>query len=236
MNITNCNVFVAGGTGRVGRYILQKLIAQDCTVYALVRNKSRANETLRDLPQEKIKYLEGDISHIEELHNAFKTTKFDGVICTVGARAIFSGPDTPYHIDYQGVVNLVDSAKESNVNNFVLVSSVNVTKTFSGINLLARMGHWKFQAEQHLRKSGLDYVIVRPGILDNQPGGKKPLEFGQGDHMSFRFISRDDVGTCCVESLKYLLSRKGQPTRLTYEVVYSKSTNGATEFSQLKSD
>jgi len=87
---------------------------------------------------------------------------------------------------------------------FVLVSSVSVTKTISFLNLLGRLGYYKLKGEDHLRNSPLPHMIVRPAGLSNEEGGKKQLSFGQGDQMSFRWVTRADVAMCCVESADYL--------------------------------
>jgi len=80
------------------------------------------------------------------------------------------------------------------------------------------LGSWKFKGEQHLRQSGLEYVIVRPGGLTNKPSENKTLQFGQGDKMPFHWVPREDIAEVCVKAFEYLLE-DGKPRALTFEVV-----------------
>ncbi|AES86306.1 putative NADH:ubiquinone oxidoreductase intermediate-associated protein [Medicago truncatula] len=58
----------------------------------------------------------------------------------------------------------------------------------------------KRAGEDSLRRSGLGYTIVRPGPLQEEPGGQRALIFDQGDRIS-RGISCADVADICVKAL-----------------------------------
>ncbi|KAL2635216.1 hypothetical protein R1flu_006695 [Riccia fluitans] len=58
----------------------------------------------------------------------------------------------------------------------------------------------KQAGEAALRNSGLGYTIVRPGPLQEEPGGQKALVFDQGDRIS-QGISCADVADVCVKAL-----------------------------------
>ncbi|KAK2432215.1 protein HIGH CHLOROPHYLL FLUORESCENCE PHENOTYPE 173, chloroplastic [Trifolium repens] len=58
----------------------------------------------------------------------------------------------------------------------------------------------KRAGEDSLRKSGLGYTIVRPGPLQEEPGGQRALIFDQGNRIS-RGISCADVADICVKAL-----------------------------------
>jgi hypothetical protein len=73
---------------------------------------------------------------------------------------------------------MVDACKQRGINRMVLVSSIlangaavgqifnpaYIVLNIFGLTLIA-----KHQAEKHLRKSGIDYTIIRPGGLKNEP-------------------------------------------------------------------
>ncbi|XP_073307332.1 uncharacterized protein At2g34460, chloroplastic-like isoform X2 [Primulina huaijiensis] len=59
---------------------------------------------------------------------------------------------------------------------------------------------WKLQAEQHIRKSGINYTIIRPGGLKNDPP-KGNIVMEQEDTLSAGTISRDQVAEVAVEAL-----------------------------------
>ncbi|OIW17013.1 hypothetical protein TanjilG_25007 [Lupinus angustifolius] len=58
----------------------------------------------------------------------------------------------------------------------------------------------KRAGEDSLRRSGLGYTIVRPGPLEEEPGGQRALVFDQGNRIS-QGISCADVADICVKSL-----------------------------------
>jgi NADH dehydrogenase len=75
-------------------------------------------------------------------------------------------------VDYKGTVNQVNAAKAAGVKRFVYVSGVGAAADAPE--------HWfrfKWQAEQHLRDSGLEWTVVRPTWV-----------FGPGDHALNRLL------------------------------------------------
>jgi len=81
-------------------------------------------------------------------------------------------------VDNFGTVNLVEACRKAGVTRFVLISSILVNGAAMGqllnpayivLNLLGLTLVAKLQAENHIRKSGIDYTIVWPGGLTDQP-------------------------------------------------------------------
>lgn len=64
---------------------------------------------------------------------------------------------TPYQIDYQGNLNLLNEAKAAGVKNFTFISVIKADKA-PHIPML----HAKAMFEEELKKSGISYVIHRP--------------------------------------------------------------------------
>ncbi|KAI5563567.1 hypothetical protein BDE02_14G000200 [Populus trichocarpa] len=58
----------------------------------------------------------------------------------------------------------------------------------------------KRAGEDSLRRSGLGYTIIRPGPLQEEPGGQRALIFDQGNRIS-QGISCADVADICVKAL-----------------------------------
>jgi hypothetical protein len=97
----------------------------------------------------------------------------------------------PYYVDFEGVRNVVDSLKALNLQNskFILVSSLNVTRPLSSTyffnnTFFGRQLNWKWEGEEHLRKAGLNYTIVRAGGLletEKVATDNPLLVVGQGD-------------------------------------------------------
>lgn len=81
-------------------------------------------------------------------------------------------------VDNYGTVNLVEACRKVGVNRFILVSSILVNGAAMGqllnpayivLNVFGLTLVAKLQAEQHIRKSGINYTIIRPGGLRNDP-------------------------------------------------------------------
>ena len=74
--------------------------------------------------------------------------------------------------------------------------------------------------EEALRRSGVDYCVVRPGGLTDGPAGQATLTAQQGDRASGR-VSRADVAAVCVAALT-----DAAASRRTLELVDAKPTPG----------
>lgn len=186
-------VFVAGATGETGRRIVSELVKRDISVRAMVRNLQTAQEILP--PQAEL--VVGNVLEPESLVNAIADSTV--LICATGARPSFDLTG-PYKVDYEGTKNLVEVANAKGIEQFVLVSSLCTSQFLHPLNLFWLVLFWKKQAEEHLKKSGLTYTIVRPGGLKNTD---EPLSIvmGAADSLSEGSISRTKVAEICVEAL-----------------------------------
>lgn len=81
-------------------------------------------------------------------------------------------------VDNFGTVNLVEACRKAGVTRFILVSSILVNGAAMGqllnpayivLNLFGLVLVAKLQAEKHIRSSGINYTIIRPGGLTEQP-------------------------------------------------------------------
>jgi uncharacterized protein YbjT (DUF2867 family) len=88
-----------------------------------------------------------------------------------------------------------------------------VTHPDHPLNAFGQVLTWKLKGEDALRGSGLNYTIVCPGGLRDEPGGRYRLRFDQGDRMT-GMISREDVAEICIQALDEPAARN-----LTFEVV-----------------
>ncbi|MBZ0284434.1 MAG: SDR family oxidoreductase [Anaerolineae bacterium] len=200
-------ILVAGATGGVGRAVVSKLAERKMPVRVLARDAMMA----RELFSPTVEIVPADATKPDSLKGLF--SDIYGVICTIGAKAPH-GPDSPQHVDYEGVLHLVEAAKAAHIAHFVLVSSIGVTQPNHRLNqMFNNVLNWKLKGEDALRESGLVYTIVRPGGLGDVPGGKRALQFDQGDRMSGR-ISRADVAEICLRALNQPEARQ-----VTFEVI-----------------
>jgi nucleoside-diphosphate-sugar epimerase len=92
------------------------------------------------------------------------------IVSLVGGRPFRR--DTPP--DWDGNRHLIDAAKAAGVRRFVLVTSIGSGASRAAAPWIARLILGRFmdlktRAEEHLRASGLDWTIVRPGHLTDRP-------------------------------------------------------------------
>ncbi len=185
--------FVAGATGETGRRIVQELVNANIPVRAMVRNL----ETAQTILPPEAELVLGDVLKPDSLREAVGDCTV--VLSATGARPSFN-PTGPYQVDYQGTKNLIDVAKEKNIEHFVMVSSLCVSKFFHPLNLFWLVLFWKKQAESDLQKSGLTYTIVRPGGLKNEDT-PDAVVMSKADSLFEGSIPRQKVAQVCVQAL-----------------------------------
>lgn len=186
-------VLVAGATGQTGRNIVKQLVKKNISVRALVRNLEQAKTILP--PEAEL--VVGDVLKPETLKTAI--TDCNALLCATGASPSLD-PTGPYQVDFQGTKNLVDVAKQSEIEHFVIVSSLCVSKFFHPLNLFWLVLYWKKQAEEYIQRSGLTYTIVRPGGLKNEDNADRII-MSSADTLFEGSIPRPKVAQVCIEAL-----------------------------------
>jgi uncharacterized protein YbjT (DUF2867 family) len=187
--------FVAGATGGTGQQIVKQLVARGIPVKALVRDLEKAKQILPT----NVELVVGDVMQAASL-----TAAMEG--CTVLLSATGAAPSFnvfgPLSVDYLGNKHLVDAAKAAHIEQFVMVSSLCVSRLFHPLNLFWLILFWKKQAEDYLRTSGLTYTIVRPGGLKNEESDL-PLVMSGADTLFEGSLPRSRVAEVCIEALMH---------------------------------
>jgi uncharacterized protein YbjT (DUF2867 family) len=121
----------------------------------------------------------------------------DAIVFTAGAGP-GSGPERKLTMDYGGAVKLIAAAEANGISRYVIVSAQGADPDAEGDDTFAVYLRAKGKADQELRDSGLDYSIVRPTGLTDEPGTgtveiAEQVERGQ--------ISREDVASVLVAVL-----------------------------------
>lgn len=141
-------VLLAGAFGNLGADVLKTLIAEGHEVIA-------ADMAERDIGIEKnYTFKKIDVTDPETLKGLCDGV--ESVVTTVGLTK-GSATVTPYEIDYQGNLNLLNEAKSAGVKYFTFISVIKADKA-PHIPML----HAKSMFEAELKKSGLTWVIHRP--------------------------------------------------------------------------
>src|SRR5690348_4575534 len=143
-------VFVTGATGFVGGAIVQQLQQEGHSVRMLVRNKSLGETRAPTGADIHI----GNVLDAESLRGALKGT--DAVIHLVGIISEV-GQSTFENIHVRGTGNVVAAAKGQGIKRFLHMSALGTRA-----NAVSRYHKTKWEAEEIVRCSGLEYTIFRP--------------------------------------------------------------------------
>ena len=212
-------VLVAGASGRTGREILHELTrtaaeieATEAHAPATARNdpprvraltRSAANRELL-LAAGADEVVVGDLLESADAQKAVEGC--DAVIFAAGS-SLRTGLLRPSRVvDGIGVLHLVEAAVDAGVRRFVLQSTIGAGDSRPGMPLWARaiVLRWtvreKERAEQALRESGLEYTIVRPGWLTDEPPTNDVL-VAEGGGTTTGSIPRADVARLMVTAL-----------------------------------
>ena len=192
----NETVFVAGATGSIGRIVIGMLKDEGYTVRGMTRDPAGAAEKFGN----GYTWIYGDARDPVITERAMEGA--DLVICSIGYTE-FEGPNGPQFVDYMGVRNLVDAAKEHGVEHFVLVSasSAGPYRDHTQNPRFGYVAYWKTKGESYLKESGISYTIVGPGGYLHEPGGIKGVRIFPRSDFSMGYISREDVAAIVVASL-----------------------------------
>jgi uncharacterized protein YbjT (DUF2867 family) len=187
------DVVVAGGHGQIGRRLLRLLAERGDRARGLIRNPDHAADLEADGAEVVLCDLESDDADV-----AGAIAGADAVVFSAGAGP-GSGPERKQTVDLGGAVKLIDAAKANGISRYVIVSSMGADNPPAGDETFAVYLRAKAAADEALAGSGLDYTIVRPGGLTNDPGTGR---IDAAEHLGRRGqIPRDDVAAALVAVL-----------------------------------
>ena len=193
-------ILVAGATGVLGSEIARRLLARGEKVRAMVRATSNPG-AVDQLRKAGAEIVVGDLKDPSSLGPA--CAGVDGVITGVTAITTAKEGDSFDATDGEGNKALISAARKAGVRKFVLVS---FDTELSPDCPLARA---KRSAEEHLKKSGLDYTILHPSLffeswmgpmLFADPSTGTAKIYGKGEK-KIRYIAVADVAELAVQSL-----------------------------------
>jgi uncharacterized protein YbjT (DUF2867 family) len=216
-------ILVIGGTRGTGLLIARLLHRQGHRVRVLARDRARAL-TLFD---PTIPIVEGDITKPKTLGPAIEGARH--IIFTAGCRSGYPVREPRVKaVEFEGVVNTLAAARQLKfAGRFLYMNSSGLTapslfatclNLWKGNTLV-----WRRRVEDEIRASGLDYTIIRTGVLLNAPGGQHLITITQKPlPLSFRYrVARADVAQIFLTTLEHpsttcatfeaVWGRKGQP-------------------------
>jgi uncharacterized protein YbjT (DUF2867 family) len=158
-------ILVTGGTGFVGPRIVHALREREQFVRAIIRRpRDRSSATLASWGAELVP---GDMGDAASLRRAV-----EGAEVVVHLVSIRQGSDEDFRrVMDQGTRDLVAAAKEAGVRRFVLMSALGTSEATKD---LVPYYSSKWEMEQAVVGSGIEYVIFRPSFVFARDGGILP--------------------------------------------------------------
>jgi nucleoside-diphosphate-sugar epimerase len=185
------NVVIVGGHGKIGMRLAKLLAERGDSPRGIIRKTEQAPD-LEAIGAEPIVL---DVENVDDISDALAGS--DAVVFAAGAGP-GSGPARKRTVDYGGAVKLADAAKAQDISRYVIVSSIGSNRPETWSDQIRPYQEAKSEADKYLVASGLDYTILRPGGLTDDPGtGKVQL----GERLEYGQVTRDDVAAVIAECL-----------------------------------
>lgn len=164
-------ILITGATGFIGGFIVDEALSRNMEVWVAVR-KSSSRQWLTD---ERINFIELNLSSQEQLEKQLKGITFDYVVHAAGVTKSLNTEDF-YRINTEGTKNLVNALLALNlpIKKFVFVSSLSVYGPVREEQPYKEIlesdtpcpntayGKSKLAAEEFITSTRMPYIILRP--------------------------------------------------------------------------
>ena len=155
-------IAITGGTGFVGRHLARRLAAEGVEVTIVARGADTRDPAIRYVPGAR--FVAAGVDDAEALTRAFAGC--DAVAHCAGINREI-GAQTYARVHVRGTHAVVDAARRAGVTKIVLLSFLRARPDCG-----SAYHESKFAAEEIVRTSGLDFTILKSGMI-----------YGRGDHM-----------------------------------------------------
>jgi len=145
-------IFISGGTGFVGGHLCKELLSRGHTLRLLVHSAG-----VSDLKETE--FLSGDVTRAESCIEG--AAGCDAVINLVGIIREFPQRGVTFsrlHVEATG--NMIEGAKQNGIRRYLQMSALG-----SRPGAISGYHRSKYQAEELVAASGLDYTIFRPSLI-----------------------------------------------------------------------
>jgi NADH dehydrogenase len=152
-------IAITGGTGFIGSHLAPRLVSEGHQVVLLARNRRNPSTG-----SPAMTFVSSDLSDLAVLANAFAGC--DAVAHCAGINREI-GEQTYRRVHIEATKNIVNAAQLAGVRKIALMSFLRARP-----NCGSPYHESKWAAEEIVRNSGLDYTIIKAGMV-----------YGRGDHM-----------------------------------------------------
>jgi uncharacterized protein YbjT (DUF2867 family) len=176
-------IVIAGGHGKIALRLARLLSARGDSVRSLIRNPGHQAGVRAVGAEPMVADMEALDSLAEYVEGA------DGVVFAAGAGP-GSGAERKRTVDFLAAVKIRDAALATGVRRYLMVSSIGAGDPASGPESMRPYLQAKADADAALAASELDWTIVRPGMLTDDPGTGMVRV---GESLERDAVTRDDV-------------------------------------------
>ena len=190
-------IAVFGGTGGTGRQIIEQALDAGHQISALVRDPNRLSEASK-----QANIIVGDVLNAQKVCETISGA--DAVAVSLGGRI-----DSPENTVSQGTKNVITCMHELGIKRLIVVTSLGVGNSKNQVpmafklvmkTVMRKIMADKERQEQFVQNSGLDWVIVRPGELSDDPPSGAYI-FGTDTSIIAGKVSRADLAEFVLRNL-----------------------------------
>ena len=210
------NILIFGGSGTCARHITKRLASEGHTVHSVIRNAAQSSE-IESLGGRPIVQSIEEAS-VDDMSRTIKSSRASTVLWCAGAGG--GNPERTQAVDHLGAVRSMDATAQAGVKRYIIISAIDVrdrenkpepewyddgdrdrsNRVWKAIKpyMEAKLAADRNLVTQNARR-GLEYTIVRPGGLNNEPATGN-VSAGKV-HLNTT-ISREDVASVVVQCMK----------------------------------
>jgi uncharacterized protein YbjT (DUF2867 family) len=157
------DVAIAGGHGKIGLALGRMLAERGDRARGLIRRPEQEDDLRGAGVEPVVCDMEAGCDLVAAIAGA------DAVVFAAGAGP-GSGADRKWTVDYAGAAKLIVAARAAGVRRYVILSSIGTREPPDGDEVFSIYLRAKAKADEELRASGLDWTVVRPASLTDDPG------------------------------------------------------------------
>ncbi|HEY0670483.1 MAG TPA: NAD(P)-binding oxidoreductase [Sphingobacteriaceae bacterium] len=193
------NMIIFGATGTIGRHLVKQALEKKIKVTAFGRNA----KALSDLEDKNLRFYQGDVLDPQCVKEALIGQ--DIVLCALGAgkRGGLRAP---------GTQNIVNNMMEMGIQRFICLTTLGCGESVKNLNFIWKniMFGWLLkdayqdheQQEAFVRRSSLDWTIIRPAAFTDGPlTGVYKHSFSEHEKGISLKISKNDIAHFALSNL-----------------------------------
>ncbi|QOR71698.1 SDR family oxidoreductase [Ruania alkalisoli] len=186
-------IAIIGGHGKIALLLSKILADRGDEVTSIIRNPEHS----ADVEATGAQALVADVEHLSATQIAEAIAGHDAIVWSAGVGG--GNPARTYAVDRDAAIRTMDAAQLTGILRFVMVSYLGAGPDH-GVpedSAFFPYAEAKAAADEHLRATALDWTILQPSRLTDEPGsGRIALSQERGE------ISRQDVAAVAARVLE----------------------------------